>query len=304
MANFLWRLRHRARNHKFSTLEIVGICLGGAILLTIILGNILNATLDDDKLAALKTPTAQTPETPEIPDRRVQNVRAYPFAPGDDPDRPVTGEGVILDAVSLSICTPEGVMTYVSPVADFQGRDSLSVVTLADCMTDLTAKIPYVCGVYYPQSLTARDEDVIFAAAATDAALLREFVRAGGSEILIVGASFAPEDLPYLGEYLRTLKSHLGDTPISLAIPYAYASSEDAWQTIPALSGLVDLLTLDLSDVSNEDMEEALLTAPYYLSQYRMRLAISASQSRWVAPVEASFSDYQILSTPATIPNG
>ena len=304
MANFLWRLRHRARNHKLSPLEIVGICLGGAILLAIIIGNILNATLDEDKLAALKTPTEEAPETPDVPDRRVQNVRAYPFAPGDAPGRLTAGEGVVLDAVSVSLCNPDGVMTYTSPVVEFQGRDSLSVVKLGDFMTDLTQEIPYVCGVYYPQALTSRDEDVIYAAAATDAALLREFVRAGGSEILIVGASFDPEDLPYLGDYLRALKSFLGDTPVSLAIPYAYAISEDAWQILPALSGLCDLLTLDLGDVSNEDMEEALLTAPYYLSQYRMRLSISASQSRWVAPVETAFSDYLIISEPATVPNG
>ena len=304
MANFLWRLRHRLRNHKLSTLEIAGICLVGAILLAIIVGNILNATLDDDKLSALKSPTAETPETPDVPDRRVQNVRAYPVSPDDDPKRITAGEGVALDAVSVSLCTPEGVMTYESPVLDFQGRDSLSTVSLADFMTDLTAEIPYVCGVYYPQALTSRDEDVIFAAAATDAALLREFVRAGGSEILIAGASFDAADLPYLGDYLRALKSFLGDTPISVAVPYAYAISDDAWQTLPALSGLVDLLTLDLSDVPNDTMEQALLTAPYYLSQYRMRLALSASQSRWVAPVEAAFSDYLILSIPATVPNG
>ena len=304
MTNLLRRLRYRFRNHKFSPLEIAGITLVGAILLAIIIGNILNATLDDDKLAALKTPTAETPATPEIPDRRVQQVRAYPFAPGDDPSRITVGEGVALDAVSVSLSTPDGILTYESPVGDFQGRESLSMVSLSDFMLDLTEEIPYVCGVYYPRSLTSRDDDVIFASAATDAALLREFVRAGGSEILIAGTSFAAEDLPYLGDYLTALREFLGDTPVSLAIPYAYALSDDAWQILPALSGLCDLLTLDLSDVSNEEMEHALLTAPYYLSQYRMRLAISASQTRWVAPVEAAFSDYQILSTPATVPNG
>ena len=304
MTNFLRRLRYRFRNHRFSPLEIAGITLVGAILLAIMIGNILNATLDDDKLAALKTPTAETPATPDVPDRRVQQVRAYPVAPGDDPTRITVGEGVLLDAVSVSLCTPDGILTYESPVSKFQGRESLSVVALADFMMDLTGEIPYVCGVYYPQALTARDDDVIYAAAATDAALLREFVRAGGSEILIAGASFDAEDLPYLGDYLKALKDFLGDTPVSLAVPYAYALSEDAWQILPALSGLCDLLTLDLSEVSNEEMEHALLTAPYYLSQYRMRLAISAAQSRWVAPVEAAFADYQIISTPATVPNG
>ena len=304
MANFLWRWRHRARNQKLSPLAILGICLGGAILLTIIIGNILNATLDDDKLAALKEPTAETPPPLEIPDRRVQKVRAYPFAPGDDPTRITVGEGMTPDAVSLSINTPDGMMTYESPVADYRGLDSLSMVSLADCMVDLTAEISYVCGVYYPQALTSRDDDVIFAAATTDAALLREFVRAGGSEILIAGASFAPEDLPYLGDYLRQLKHILGDTPISLAVPYAFAVSEEGWQVLPALSALTDLLTLDLSDLPGEEMEQALLAAPYYLSQYRMRLALSASQSRWVAPVEADFSDYQIISTPPTAANG
>jgi len=304
MAKFMWRLRHRARNQKLSPLAIVGICLGGAILLAIIIGNILNAALDDEKLSALKTPTAETPEAPDIPDRRVQTVRAYPFAPGDDPGRITVGEGMVPDAVSVSINTPDGMMTYESPVASFQGRESLSTVTLGDFMMDLTAEIPYVCGVYYPTALDSRDDDMIYAAAASDAALLREFVRAGGSEVLIVGAPFTPEDLPYVGDYVKQLKTFLGDTPLSLAVPYGYAVSEDSWQVLPALSALSDLLTLDLSHVPGDQMEQALLTAPYYLTQYRMRLALSADQSRWVSAVEAAFSDYQILSTPATVPNG
>ena len=84
----------------------------------------------------------------------------------------------------------------------------------------------------------------------------------------------------------------------------AFAVSEEGWQVLPALSALTDLLTLDLSDLPGEEMEQALLAAPYYLSQYRMRLVLSASQSRWVAPVEAAFSDYQIISTPPTAANG
>lgn len=303
MANLMRRLRYRGRNLKLSPLAIVGICLGGAILLAIIIGNILNATLDDEKLSALKTPIADTPETPDIPARRVQSVRAYPLAPGDDPDR-LAVEGLLPEAVSVSLSTPDGLMTYESPVTDYAGRESLSPVRLADFMMDLTAEIPYVCGVYYPSALTSRDSDVIYAAAASDAALLREFVRAGGSEILIAGASFALEDLSYLVEYLTLLKELLGDTPVALAVPYAYAVSEEGWQYLPALAGCVDLLTLDLSDVPAEQMEQALLTSPYYLSQYGMRLALSASQTRWVSAVEAVFSDYQIISTPAEAPNG
>ncbi len=302
MANFMRRLRHRSRNQKLSPLAIVGICLGGAILLAIIVGNILNAALDDEKLSSLKTPTAESPETPEIPDRRVQTVRAYPFSPDDDPNLLTVGDGLIPDAVSVSLNTPDGTHTYVSPVATYQGRESLSSVALADFMQNLTGKVPYVCGVYHADALTSRDDDVIYAAAASDAALLREFVRAGGSEILITGASFAPEDLPYLGAYLKQLKGFLGDTPLSLAVPYAYAVSENGWQVLPAISALTDLLTLDLSAVPNEEMEQALLDSPYYLSQYHMRLALSADQSRWVSAVEEAFSDFQIVSVPSVNP--
>ena len=165
-------------------------------------------------------------------------------------------------------------------------------------MQELTFAVPYVCGVFYPQKLNTDDTDLLYAAAASDAALLREFVHAGGSEILIVGAAFDEESLPYLADYLKQLKALLGATPVGLAIPLEVAAGEDGWQLLPSIRPLADFLAMDLQDLPDSEMESGLQTANYYADQYEMRLIVSSDQSRWISAVEEVFSDYQIVTVP------
>jgi len=136
----------------------------------------------------------------------------------------------------------------------------------------------------------------------TEHAFYREQARGGATLTLPVAAS--------RGEVLDRDLSPLvaNSTAYAVVLDYNYfpAGTDEAARTCQnrVIRALTDLLTLDLSAVPNDEMEQALLDSPYYLSQYHMRLALSADQSRWVSAVEAAFSDYQILSTPATVPNG
>ncbi len=300
MARLNRRLHHRGRMRKLHPLAIVGICLGGAVLLALLIGNLLNLWLDDEKMSELKgTPLeSDLPTAEDLPPRSTQTVRAYPFALGDPVDQLVPEDGQPPEAVSVSINTPDGVMLYRSPVAEYQYSEFNSDADLKTDMQELTLTVPYVCGVFYPQGITSDDADLLYAAAVSDAALLREFVHAGGSEILLVGTSFDEESLPYLADYLKQLKELLGATPIGLAVPLEIAADEDGWQLLPSIRPLADFLAVDLQAVADEDMENSLQTANYYADQYEMRLTVSTEQARWISAVEEVFSDYQVITAP------
>ena len=298
MAHFMRRLHHRSRNRKLHPLAIVGICLGATVLLALLIGNLLNLWLDDEAMGKLTgEPQEAPPAAEDLPNRTVSMVRAYPFTLGDSTDFLITEGEQLLNAVSVSINTPNGSATYQSPVTVYQGLTSTSDTDMKDAMQNLTATVPYVCGVFYPQSLDVTDPDLLYAAAASEAALLREFVRAGGSEILLVGASFETDALPYLADYINQLKSFLGSTPVGLAIPLEIAMAEDHWQLLPAIRPMVDFLAVDLQEVSDADMETALLNANYYVAQYEIRLLISETQTQWISAVEATLNDYQIITS-------
>ena len=297
MTRFPRRLHYRPRGRKLHPLAIVGICLGGAILLAIIIGNILNARLDD-----VPTPPSEETETPTDANtpqslRTAPRLQAYPFALGDDPTDLITEGDRLLQGVTVSINTPEGDVLYTSPVVDYQRLNAITQVDMRDAMSDLTMEIPYVCGIFYPQASDTTDTDLLYAAVSADASLLLEFLHAGGSEILLAGASLEAEDLPYLADYVTMLRERLKGTPVGLAIPLEFAMGEDSWQLLPALRQLVDYLAIDLQSISDETMEGALLNANYYTKQYEMSLVLSASQTVWISAAETVYDDFRILPT-------
>ena len=301
MARLNRRLHHRTR--KLHPLAIVGICLGGAILLALLIGNLLNWWLDDEKMDKLTGAPLESeqPSAGELPPRSTQTVRAYPFTLGDSVEQLIPEDGQPPEAVSVSINTPDGTMLYRSPVAEYLCSEFGSDADLKSDMQELTFTVPYVCGVFYPQKINTDDTDLLYAAAASDAALLREFVHAGGSEILIVGAAFDEESLPSLADYLKQLKTLLGSTPIGLTVPLEVVTGEDGWQLLPSIRPLANFLAVDLQDLPDSEMESGLQTANYYADQYEMRLIVSTDQSRWISAIEEVFSDYQIVTAPPKV---
>ena len=298
MARFQRRFHPHGRGKKLHPLAIVGISLGGAVLLAILIGNLLRLSLDEDTLDRLAGESEPPTEEQSEPQRTAPSVRAYPFVLGDSTDVLLTDGELLINGVTVSVNTPTGQLCYTSPVATHQGLTSVSKAELRDSMLDLTAVIPYVCGVFYPQTPATTDTDLLYAAASADAALLREFLHAGGSEILLVGMSFEAENLPYLADYLTLLREFLEGTPVGLAVPLEVATSEDNWQLLPALRQLSDYLAVDLREIPDGGMEEALLTAHYYTAQYQMSLLASAEQTQWISAVEEAFTDYRIVSAP------
>lgn len=306
MAHFRSRFRrHYSRQSgKLHPLAIVGICLGAAILIALIIGNLLNLWLDDDTYKKLTDGETEAPEAEApTPSRNVPFTRLYPFTLGDSVSSLSNGAVLPPPALSVSINTPAGDLLYSSAVADYQGTVGNPQIPLVEAMTELTGAVPYVSGVFYPQAPKTVDSELRFAATANEIALLHEFASAGASEILLVGLSFETDEFPATLSYVKAVSEALGNTHVGIALPYSVATSALGWQIIPALAEVTDFITLDMQKEDSASAENLLLDANYYLVQYEMRLLIDSAQTELIGIAEATLSDFQIVTTPPEVPS-
>ncbi len=292
------RLRHRRAYRakgKLHPLAIVGICLAGAILLALIVGNMLNRWLSDEDYQKLTSGTVTDPVDPSVnpPERQSPQIKAYPFALGDSVKGLTNGDAIPPSALSVNLNTASGSLLYSSPVSKLYGLPSSTSVSLSDSMQELTGAVPYICGVFYPQAFSQSGADLFYAATARDAALLREFVGAGGSEILLVGLKFDMEHLSDTLAYLQAVRDAVGNVPVGVAIDFGSVSSSEAWDLLPVFGEAASFLALDLTN--EETDEEILLSANYYLVTYRMRLLLAEEQTALITAAEATITDFQIL---------
>lgn len=306
MAHFRPRLhRYRSRSSgKLHPLAIVGICLGAAILIALIVGNLLNLWLDDETYQKLTDGKNEPPET-EAPafTREVPTARLYPFTLGDPLSSLSSGNTPPPSALSVSLNTPAGDLLYSSTVADYQGILGDAKIPLSENMTKLTGTVPYVSGVFYPQALSMESTDLVFAATANEIALLHEFAASGASEILLVGLPFETDAFSATLSYVNAVSQALGETPVGVALPRSVATSALGWQIIPALLEVADFIAYDLQNEDASLAEDLLLEANYYLVQYQMRLLIDSTQTELIGIAEATLSDFQIVTAPPEVPS-
>ena len=130
-----------------------------------------------------------------------------------------------------------------------------------------------------------------------EAAILREFLREGGDEILLMGLPFNTEGVKSSAilSYVKTIKSSLENAPLAVAIPLSALDGEAGYRLLAGLSSECDLLALDLTAADgSRTPAEWLAECDYYLSQYDMRLVLSESQKE-LAEQAVTLSDIEII---------
>ena len=283
----------------FDRVVIVLLCAVAAILVTIIIGNILKATLDEETLRRLQEKTTEPPAPPKY-EAYLPEINATPYAFADEPSfAPETG------AVSISLNEPEGKVLYRSPVTEFYAMNDTAELLLSERLAPVSAAVPYISGVFYPQAFSEAAADTFYAAATRDAALLQEFCRAGGSEILLVGLPMESESTERLTTYLSILKSALPQNALGVAVRFALATGGSAWEMLPQLLEHADFFALDMQNTYiPEGASELLDTADYYIRQYDMRLLLSTANTNLLRlPRLAEVNDRQVITAPpATVP--
>lgn len=293
-------------------LVLIAVLVAVVLIATVVAGNILNSCLDDEtykkltegdgtgKAEGTTAPTAQ---------RTAPQLHAYPFTLGaslrtlgnDPPEAlaiPINGDSDVL---------------YHSPVVDYLALPVAdgAAASAEKSMTALLERVPYLIGVWQPSLPSGATEAVLRAAAVRDAAVLREFLSMGGSELLLTGLSLSGDALEATLTYLFALQEALGgNVSLSASVPLAVATGEDGWDVLYALGKCVSFLTLDLrgeADIGTQESgtgeagttegaqaESPLLRAQFYLSGYQMRLLLAESQKALIRSAEATVADFLI----------
>ena len=291
--------RHRIRMPgKLHPLVIVGICLGAAIIVALIIGNLLHFFLDDETLQRWTSGPAETEPPAQWNDRAAPSIRAYPFTLGDPLKSLTANDALPPSALSVSLNTPDGTLLYTSEVAEFQNVTRTENVSLTKSINDLIPTVPYLCGVFYPQAFGQETPELFYAVSANEAALLREFAHAGGAEVLLVGLPFDNANLGNTLTYLKLIKDALGSTPLGVSVPISVAASWQGPELLPALQEFASYLALDLQADTLTPPEELLKIANYYLVEYQMRLLLASDQTELINLADATVSDFAIVTAP------
>lgn len=298
--------RYNTRVPKLSPWLLLGICVGAALLATVVIGNILTLTLDDEtyrRLTEGKTTETEATGGVETP---VPDIQAEPFRLGASVEE--------LDDrahVSVLLNNPQGVLQYDSPVAQYQGMQGNAEVPLLDKMSELSVFASYISGVFYPQAFAQEDSDIRYAVGAEEAVLLREFLRSGGAEVVLLNLPLNGEQLSAVTEYLRTVKAVVGDAAVGVAVPCETVLGTDGGKILETLLTVCDFCALDASklsvgDVSGKteeiraemiaDAQKLMVPYDYYLRQYDMRLLMRPQQTALQESLDAlDIRNYQIV---------
>ena len=302
------RRRHRRQHRRGgapSPWLIAAICVGIAILITVVIGNLLKTWLDDESYARLTTGEEEDPLSFEVHKTTVPDINAYPYVFGSS-----TSNIAKTPTISISLNTPEGALQYSSPVSTHQAMEGNESLTLAKEMQKISSYATYISGVFYPQAFAYDNADMRFAVTAQESALVREFLRTGGRDVILTEIPFHITSRESAVEYVRTIKLAAGESAIGVAIPLSFALRQNSWETIGALLSVCDFCALDVSEVpKNQDgtlltPQEILTEASFFLKQYDMRLMLTDQQKELKLLVEEQMlSDFQIVQTPDRLSN-
>ena len=293
--------RNTHRRGALSPPAIVLICAGAALLLTIIIGLMLNVWLDDETYDRLTKGEQKEEETNETNKPYTRDIHADAYVFGQE------GESVweSFAEISVTLNTPTGQMNYTSEVAEYLGMTAVSDKVLYDAMGEVSLFTGFVSGVFYPQALYSEGADLQYAVAAKECALLKEFLHAGGSEVLLCGIPFADTDTASILRYVKQIKAMAGESPVGIAVPLAVARAEGSWTLLESLAKECDFLAIDLTGATSVGgVEQILIDARYYIQQYDMRVVLSEKQEDLILAAY-TYPDVQIISyyAPANPPS-
>ena len=296
MAYRPYRTRHYgSRERKIHPALVVGICVLAAVLVALVIGNILRRTVDEETYRKITSGAETTPTAEPAADPVTPAVQAYPFLLGTALNKiPTDSFGSNRSALSIPINKPDGSILYTSPVADHL-PDPDSGPALAPAMEQLALTVPYLSGIFNPQATNGSTEELRYTRAVEEASLLREFLHAGASEIVLTGLPTSPEQITATLVYLQTVREILPYASIGVSITLADAMGENGWAILPELTKSGCFLLLDLREIDDANAADGLATADYFIRQYGACPLVDESQLNLISLIESTVKTYRII---------
>ena len=285
--------RHRSTHHRaLSPVAIIAICVAAALIVTALVGLLLKKFLNEDAYNRLVSPKEEAPVVEDPIRTGVPNVHAYAFTLGDD-------ETAIplQSAIAVRINNPDGTLNYHSPVSQKLSAPHNEEVGLIPCMEKLIVSTSYVTGSFSVRSLAEETADLRYAAAVSERAILREFLRNGGDDVVLTDLAVSSDTLPRITDYVTALKRDLDRGAVGIAVPLSVALADDGWEILSTLLKSFDFCVLDLRDANvatEQDAVDLLSSLSYFMDKYDTRLLASNAQSLLVAQLP-NVRDFMIL---------
>ncbi len=279
------------RRGTLSPLAVILIVAGAAFLLALVIGLLMNVWLDDETYDRLTKGEPKEEEPNEIEKNYTRDVHADAYVFGKEAESVWES----FSDISITLNTPSGQINYTSEVVSYLGMESTTERVLYDDMAEVSLFASFIGGVFYPQALYSEGADLQYAVAAKECAVMKEFLHAGGSEILLCGIPFNRIDTASILRYVKQVKTMAGESPVGVAVPLAVARAEDSWALLEGLAAECDFLAIDLSETASVGGAEQILTdARYYIQQYDMRVLLNEKQEELIVAVYA-YPDVQII---------
>lgn len=279
------------RRGTLSPLAVILIVAGAAFLLALVIGLLMNVWLDDETYDRLTKGEPKEEEPNEIEKNYTRDVHADAYVFGKEAESVWES----FSDISITLNTPSGQINYTSEVVSYLGMESTTELVLYDDMAEVSLFASFIGGVFYPQALYSEGADLQYAVAAKECAVMKEFLHAGGSEILLCGIPFNRIDTASILRYVKQVKTMAGESPVGVAVPLAVARAEDSWALLEGLAAECDFLAIDLSETASVGGAEQILTdARYHIQQYDMRVLLNEKQEELIVAVYA-YPDVQII---------
>ncbi len=296
--------KSRFRTGKHNPWVVVAIVTGSVLLLTLLAGNLLNLFLDDEAYQRWTEGDDTTPpvsDTPVLPNRPLP-IKAYPYDLENGGS--FTAES---RTAAVFLNGEDGRLSCSSEVSELFALESGSS-SLTSRMSYLSGRADYISGVYHVTAFNEQaDATVYYAAAARDGAILREFVQAGGREVVLSGFPLAEMSYSDLMAYLAQIKEALPLTPVGVSIGINELLQPRGWELLSQALMACDFCVIDLrgeaTDTEGAPMtpERVLNATDYYRSQYGARLMVGAGQSGLLAGLDQKkITDYMIVEGTVT----
>ena len=135
--------RNTHRRGALSPLAIVLICAGAALLLTIIIGLMLNVWLDDETYDRLTKGEEQKEEQPATNKSYTRDIHADAYVFGKEAES--VWESFY--EISVTLNTPTGQINYTSEVVNYLGMETTTDRVLYDEMGEVSLIAGFVSGV-------------------------------------------------------------------------------------------------------------------------------------------------------------
>ncbi|MBQ7173058.1 MAG: hypothetical protein IJR88_02965 [Clostridia bacterium] len=285
------RYRNRTGQRKIPLLGVLGICFGAALLIALIIGLILNASLDEETYYRLTTKPRNKQDDTILFVPSISDVIAQPYSFGESLSE-IGGAA----AVSLALNNSDGTYLYSSDALDYFQKGKSGGAALDMTLASLSNARVYVSGIFYPTSCAEKSPDLRYAKEAVETAAAKEFFHLGGNDMILCGLDLSGGTSESVS-YIKQLKLAVGQKAVGVALSYEVLLREDSGTILERILSVCDFVALDLRQAATDKpLDEVLGATTYSYAQYHLRLLFSQKQNKWVADAQSmGIVNYEIL---------